>query len=200
MPAIAGRGAGGPRSRSQILHSCTANVRGMLVAATRRAFPPHTCASGQAPHGTAHPTVRGRRLSAIPCSADVSGDARHGRGRGDDGGIVVMLEPNQRRLTAIVSLGPRSVSVTRRIGVARTGCFGTGRQQLSDARSSTWGSPRSDARLPGQNSRSASKCDRREAPRRGALTLSRPSAPSGSGIPRWLHSARCQLNVGVPDR
>ena len=48
--------------------------------------------------------------------------------------IVVMLEPNQRRLTAIVSLGPRSVLVAGRVGVARRT------------------SPPSDARLPDQNS------------------------------------------------
>ena len=42
--------------------------------------------------------------------------------------VVEMLDPNQPRLAAIISLGPRPVSVARRIGVARTRCFGAGRE------------------------------------------------------------------------
>jgi hypothetical protein len=42
--------------------------------------------------------------------------------------MVVMLDPNQRRLAAIVSLGPGSVLVAGRISIVRTRCFGTGRE------------------------------------------------------------------------
>jgi hypothetical protein len=42
--------------------------------------------------------------------------------------VVEMLDPNQPRPAAIISLGPRSVAVARRIGIVRTRCFGAGRE------------------------------------------------------------------------
>jgi hypothetical protein len=44
--------------------------------------------------------------------------------------VVEMLDPNQPRLAAVVVLGPGSVAVTvaRRIGIVRAGCFGAGRK------------------------------------------------------------------------
>ena len=44
--------------------------------------------------------------------------------------VVEMLGPNRTRLAAIVVLGPGSVAVTvaRRIGIVRAGCFGAGRK------------------------------------------------------------------------
>ena len=42
--------------------------------------------------------------------------------------VVEILDPDQPRPAAIISLGPGSVDLARRIGVARTRCFGTGRE------------------------------------------------------------------------
>ena len=42
--------------------------------------------------------------------------------------VVEMLDPDQPWPAAIISLGPGSVDLARRIGVARTRCFGTGRE------------------------------------------------------------------------
>jgi len=42
--------------------------------------------------------------------------------------VVEMLDLNQPRTAAIISLGPRSVAVARRIGIVRTRCFGAGRK------------------------------------------------------------------------
>ena len=41
---------------------------------------------------------------------------------------VELLDRNQPRSAAIISLGPRSVSVARCIGIARTRCIGAGRE------------------------------------------------------------------------
>jgi hypothetical protein len=42
--------------------------------------------------------------------------------------VVEILDPDQPRPAAIIFLGPGSVDLARRIGVARTRCFGTGRE------------------------------------------------------------------------
>jgi hypothetical protein len=42
--------------------------------------------------------------------------------------VVEILDPDQPRPAAIIFLGPGSVNLARRIGVARTRCFGTGRE------------------------------------------------------------------------
>jgi hypothetical protein len=42
--------------------------------------------------------------------------------------VVEILDPDQPRPAAIIFLGAGSVDLARRIGVARTRCFGTGRE------------------------------------------------------------------------